>query len=798
MKLTKLSLTNYGPVNTEYEFADGFNLLFGPNEQGKSLTLDAMVKLLLGKGSKKLPKINRVDTDPATFGGYISLELQDKQQKKEYQLQGKPNLSEYIDLNAEECMNLFVIRNSDLSIGQSDQEQDNFYTSLTDRLTGLKTEEIKQTVQTLRDYSQLTDTNKFQDIQERHHLASRIKDAKKILSEEGIIGSIQKDNNQHHWEQMEAEYWQLKREIKQRQKTLTQLESAAKIENYQQLKNALEKAKKDEKLLTNLKSVTQDKLLDIKLAKQALETAKANYQELKKAVKKQQDKLEDLEQKYQTSTEQLERDRSNVQEVEQLLQSKLPILMDQKSQITADKNQFQIWSGLLLLFSLLLILSLATLLFQSLQILFVPIVLFSVCSAYSFYKILSHKQHQQHFDAGYNRLQLDLQKLKVPHKELAKIAQDLNQYRQDFQALQAKNSSLNSQRKATRDDLAELRDKKMDESRRQVAKQQETIKNAFEKCQVNSIRELQVKLVEKQKIETGLQKHLTLLESRLGKPSSNQGQIRYSQTQQSTTQYYQRKLSAQAHLDKAQAQLKYDPQQEQLIKKEQQQAQEKMETVTSQLSTLRNKLNELQKEANKVLVDRDEPILCENIADLSQLEKELKQFVTHHQQQRKNTVEVLDILAEIEQEEKEKVAKLFGEDTQITKQFASITNHNYQQVYYDQETHHIKVQAADGKQYTPNKLSAGTFDQLFFSIRVGLGKKLLHNQTGFFIMDDPFIKADLQRLHQQLKMLLELANQGWQIIYFSAKEEVRSFLLDQQDQQLNQQLRRQPVNFIEV
>jgi hypothetical protein len=37
-------------------------------------------------------------------------------------------------------------------------------------------------------------------------------------------------------------------------------------------------------------------------------------------------------------------------------------------------------------------------------------------------------------------------------------------------------------------------------------------------------------------------------------------------------------------------------------------------------------------------------------------------------------------------------------------------------------------------------------------------------------------------------MLLQLADQGWQIIYFSAKDEVRTFLEKQ----------RQPVTIIEV
>ena len=43
-------------------------------------------------------------------------------------------------------------------------------------------------------------------------------------------------------------------------------------------------------------------------------------------------------------------------------------------------------------------------------------------------------------------------------------------------------------------------------------------------------------------------------------------------------------------------------------------------------------------------------------------------------------------------------------------------------------------------------------------------------------MDDPFIKADPERLRRQLAMLKRICKQGWQVIYFSAKGEVKDAL----------------------
>ena len=45
-------------------------------------------------------------------------------------------------------------------------------------------------------------------------------------------------------------------------------------------------------------------------------------------------------------------------------------------------------------------------------------------------------------------------------------------------------------------------------------------------------------------------------------------------------------------------------------------------------------------------------------------------------------------------------------------------------------------------------------------------------------MDDPFLKSDQKRLENQLEILLKMAKQGWQIIYFSAKNEVIDYLKD--------------------
>ncbi|HMA76250.1 MAG TPA: hypothetical protein VKO43_02965, partial [Candidatus Krumholzibacteriaceae bacterium] len=55
-------------------------------------------------------------------------------------------------------------------------------------------------------------------------------------------------------------------------------------------------------------------------------------------------------------------------------------------------------------------------------------------------------------------------------------------------------------------------------------------------------------------------------------------------------------------------------------------------------------------------------------------------------------------------------------------------------------------------------------------------EKVLKDKKGFFIMDDPFIKADPDRLQRQMETLKNIVLRGWQIIYFSSKGEVKNVL----------------------
>jgi Uncharacterized conserved protein len=168
----------------------------------------------------------------------------------------------------------------------------------------------------------------------------------------------------------------------------------------------------------------------------------------------------------------------------------------------------------------------------------------------------------------------------------------------------------------------------------------------------------------------------------------------------------------------------------------------------------------------------------------------LSDFVNTHENNRNNALVVLSIFEELEREEKGKISSLFGQNSLVTKYFKEITDGLYDEVTFDSNENKIKVRRKDKVVLDAYQLSGGAYDQLYFSIRLALGRTLLKDRFGFFIMDDPFVKSDFERLNRQMNLLKKIANSGWQIIYFSSKDEIKDLL--------KEEIANKTINYVEL
>ena len=130
MRIKEFSIDKYGPLsNAGSVRLSGFNLFYGENEDGKTLTLEALIRMLLGKDRKVFPDIDRVEENPE---GYVVITMDTGEELK---IPEKGYVTDLTGIFPNEYRNLFVIRNSDLSIVRETE----FYGDVTERLTGLRT-----------------------------------------------------------------------------------------------------------------------------------------------------------------------------------------------------------------------------------------------------------------------------------------------------------------------------------------------------------------------------------------------------------------------------------------------------------------------------------------------------------------------------------------------------------------------------------------------------------------------------------------------------------------------------------
>lgn len=154
---------------------------------------------------------------------------------------------------------------------------------------------------------------------------------------------------------------------------------------------------------------------------------------------------------------------------------------------------------------------------------------------------------------------------------------------------------------------------------------------------------------------------------------------------------------------------------------------------------------------------------------LGALERRLDGFVEAIERDATTARTAHDILEAMAEAEGEKVTALFGPASRTSELFARVTDGRYEAVRYDADADEVVVDRAGRDTRTQRELSRGTCDQLFFCVRVALAERLLGGARGVFVLDDAFLTADRDRLERQTEIVSMLAEDGWQVLYLTAK-----------------------------
>lgn len=194
----------------------------------------------------------------------------------------------------------------------------------------------------------------------------------------------------------------------------------------------------------------------------------------------------------------------------------------------------------------------------------------------------------------------------------------------------------------------------------------------------------------------------------------------------------------------------------------------KLETHRRMLGDLSKRFAELD---FRSFLDRDIDLQLANIDALERALPILEEFTQKIENETDGALAAFRIFESLLEEETEKVTELFRRDGPASGAFSLITNGRYGVVYYDTSDKELKVERPSGDVLSASLLSKGATDQLYLSIRIALARKVLPEKSGFFIFDDALLSSDQKRLERQVQVLKRMAEEGWQVVYFTSKDD---------------------------
>lgn len=763
MKIREFSVFRYGPLANRGRIdLENFNLLFGQNEEGKTLTIDALVKLLMGKGSRSFDRINRVEEQPE---GYVMVEKEDL---GEIKLPQAGNLTAIAGLTASECRNIFIIRDSDLAIAK----EDDFYRDVTNRLVGLQTEEIARIISELRHLGSLTLKGDFQDTSPRK-LKTRLQQAA-VLTDQ-IDNQLQL-LEEAGFEELEEELWEVEQKLDELEDELERHEEARQGDKFSTGREALDVLQDSLEALKELSVFNRDdeqrwqeretKLRNYK-ADQGRQAANLE-EEIKKLERchKSKEAEEFLVQGFNRSRDRLEED----------LKPKIAAYRSLEHQFMREKSRG--WGNFLSVFGplsiLCFLLSIAGMfLWEQGGEWFSAAVILALAAVLIYGGFLLRIGGEKRRLADLmKKIVTGAEELKFKAGTPAGILEKINEFALVGEEKNRKIQELDRDIALCNQRIESI-NKELEELAAGAREAEDEIRKIRESTGVDTFQEYRVKLKSREEYEQEVKTRAGILTGQFGAEADDLN---------ANISFWEEKIAALHDYARPVEGLGYDGGEIEPVREKRSRLRNRKQELGYELERYRKEMDVLGREINACLAPENEYVPCQMMKDLPIAREKLQEFISVYHGRSAYTHAAINILEQIGAEEEKKVQDLFGPGSAVSKYFARITDNLYTEVSLNREKGMVEVLRSDGRKLDAWQLSGGAYDQLYLCIRISLGEKLLQGEKGFFILDDPFLKSDTRRLMNQIEFLRDLAGHGWQIIFFTAKDEVKTVLAEAIDQ----------------
>jgi DNA repair protein SbcC/Rad50 len=762
VKIFEFHVIRYGPVNYKNPFAlSDFTLFWGKNEQGKTLTIDALVKLLLGKETKRFDNINRVEGQPS---GHVVITVGDKLVK----LTAKETLTEVCGISEADCRNIFIVRASDLSIEKDAREKEkekeaDFYAALTDRLTGMETGRISRVRDALLSLARITPTGKFKDVKDEG-LKARFETALLLTDE---IARLSAEIEESGLDALEREAVDAGEEIERLNEELANMDDARKRKRYETGFAALEKLEQAAKAADDLARFRDEDERAWLKAEQEGGMITAEIAHLWGLSEKKQAELD----KRTVELKAKERDFQVLEGRKRKIDEDVrPRLVDYEKRLGQNAENTQ-KKGF---YTLVSAISAAVLCASLIAMILKPQMMFAglaaagfIATVVSIVLLARVVGGRARMERDFQEVRLDLARLELPGKTVPETLAAIQRFNEAYKKRLDEINGLRQERVVLEREVGNIISEAIPRQEQAAAAGGRVIADISRRSGCRTVNELGEKIAARRRAESAVSEQAGILSNRFEKGDGNLKE---------DIAFWRRKIAEFVPYRDKGVGVEFTERAYQEKQEAKRAAQERLAETSGRLTDFKKRLEHIQRQGEIVLAPKDDVILCETSVDLASIAGRLSVFVSEHEADRGAALTAVEIFNKIEAEERQQVSLLFGEDSAVSRYFSTITGGLYDAVTFDNEDGAVHVRSRDGSEFPADKLSSGAYDQLYLAIRLALGERLVSDGAGFFIMDDPFIRSDPERLARQMAMLSDIARKGWQVIYFSSKGEVKEAL----------------------
>lgn len=742
MEIREIAISHYGPLrDIKHRPQPGLQILYGPNESGKTLLIDSVLKLMLGKRLKDFKDIDRVQGMPQ---GRVALAFQGK----EHIFDGKTMLEDVTGLNSSDMRNIFVIRNKDLQIsGQAD-----YFSRLNDQLSGMEGRRLAKLKEIVRNQGRMTRTSSAAQLsksQDFDWIGDKVADASKLAEE---IRDYIEQAQAGQLDALEQRLEESRRRLQAINRQIQDQEQAKLWAEYDQLRRQVEEYALRSEAASRLLPYTKTKFMQLQ---EKASRSKAN----RDTAGESQEKLGQLLPLLDQSAAELAESQVKLSPLESR-----KLLLDNLTQQTlaAAENSPPLTRLFMGRFSLALmgvtgiamILAARNTLPDILQTLpywtfGLAILLLLIDISLRFRGLNCQKTHarliQQGAAAGI--MAETIQELAAA---AAQEKTDIDQARSRQQQLSEKVRNLESQKLYLEENIRA--------ANILAAELEQEVKSELERLAVQDLHQFVELMEQYNKAQAYCDDLYQNLETAFDQVPARTGDW----------QSLLRQIPIPPDPGVA-----YDAGELTRLRQDKDRTVAAIDELQQELGRHQSELSRFAAACQALPLEKETGCkLPAQFADLEMLAhcaSVLELFAAKITRTFDTACELMGILETLEAEEQEKMADLVGPNKPVQEIFRNITGAKYTRVMLDSKLN-IQVENREGLELPASALSQGTFDQLYLALRLSLAQDLLGDKPGFLILDDAYLCADSNRMERMLALLAQLANAGWQILYFTMDE----------------------------